>query len=66
MEWSCGVPRSDEISDSSCGDASPSRKREISADRPRLSQQQKDWIRDSIDRLKLPRVVPDAPTIDAG
>ena len=60
------MPRSDEISDSSCGDASPGRERETDPGRPRLSQRQKDWIRDSIDRLKSPLAVPDARPIDAG
>ena len=55
------MSRNDEFSASSFAEAMPGQDHAARTERPRLSQQQKDWILETINRLKAPNVVPDEP-----
>jgi hypothetical protein len=59
------MPRGNEIGGSSFGDASRARDAGVDPRYPRLSQQQKYWIRENIERLKSPVAVSDALKTDA-
>jgi hypothetical protein len=59
------MPRVSELGGHSSGDVPRGVEPRAEPLGPRLSQQQKDWIRETIDQLKQPIVVPDALQADA-
>jgi hypothetical protein len=58
------MSRKNEFLGESFGDTPRGQNQAAEARRSRLSQQQKDWILENINRLQAPTVVPDAPPTD--